>query len=64
MWRELRDNPGYYATITGEVSRRLRTKFRENEYKKLKGFYRKGQGGAMVTLYHPETGARTYRKIA
>ena len=62
--RELSDHPGYYVTKEGAVHRRLRSKFRKNEYKKLRPFYGKKGGGGVVTLYNKETGRRTYRKVA
>jgi hypothetical protein len=64
MWREVPGIAGYYATKDGKVARRLRTKFREGEYKLLKPYYQKGSGGGMLTFYHPKTGSRTYRKVA
>ena len=54
---------GYYVSKEGVVSRRLRSKFRKHEYKKLKPFYAKKGGGGSVTLYNRETGKRTYRKV-
>ena len=44
--------------------RRLRSKDRSNEYKRLRPFYAKKGGGGTVTLYDKESGKRKYRKVA
>ena len=61
-WRET-SHQGYYAKKSGIVARRLRSKFRTNEYKALKPFYGKKGGGGILTLYDVN-GKRHYRKVS
>ncbi len=62
--KEIAGHKGYYVTKKGEISRRLRSKFRTNEYKKLRPFYARKGGGGSVTLYNRVTGKRIYRKVS